>query len=259
MKNQRAIYLAFFLAMSVIPGCRKIPKDKYTSRIGGSWIGTGSGCAANGYDICGDAFFQFTIETLNNKQIRALTGATLNYKSANTKSHTVVFEGVIDENKWKGKETLVYNYADNIIIDDYEYHGVGNATMHVEAKPDLIDPSMKALIAKVVGTKVLSGIVYDTFVNRTPRDSIYTISDSITFSAAGDMILKYDRDYAHVDDDELHLKSVDEQTQTIVFQTFHTPLWGNASSTLTYSYQDGSSVFAQDNPDNKWRIHLKLR
>ncbi len=240
-----------------VASCKKKPKDNttttpkntYASQIKGSWLLAGPGCLENGSDYsCSGVFSYFSFTALNDTEIVCSLSDTLKYVSTNTDSQIVTFVGNAVFYKSVYSETLIYHYSTNTINYSYNYNGASSGQYF--AGSGNLQPinwpgasTIKKYTDNIIGTKLLSGTLFDSIYMPYTKDSTVLISDSVTFTLINDSVLKYNKDYARVGNDELYFKTLNEQTQTIVFETLHSPL--DPKATLTYNYATNKITLEQ--------------
>jgi len=261
-KRQILLYLLCFLVVYQIAGCKKEPKsntqqnntttqnDHYTSKINGSWIGIGTGQDVS-TGRSGDVFFQFQLTKLDTSEIIGINRDTLKYRSTDSNTHTVVFTGYLRTvyNAFYS-DSIIYNYSNNTIIAFfgnivYFTWNQAGEYLQVTASPSTYDPSLKDYISNIAGTKIVSGYAYDTVSIKSPPDSLYSLAGNIELSIVDDSTLKYNKNFTFITDSLLHFKTMDKNSKTIIFQTYHEVAPDGGYTTLTYNYMNNTLVFEQ--------------
>lgn len=260
---KKSFFVSTVLYMLVLFACKKTQQaDTHASQLDKIWIGFGQGHEIH-YGRNGNVFFSFKPVILNSMQIIGITD-TIRYQVTDNSTHTVIFGGSFSSYKQVDTETLVYNYANNTITDDYDFSSGGTGgyygqRVHLLARENIVDPAAKQYISKIAGIRALSGTVYDTLVVRTPPDSSYSLAANIEFKVVDDLTLTYNRDFLDVGDDTLHYKAFDENAKTIIFETFHYQI-GEPYTTITYNYLNDAVIFEQvDFSEGYSRRRLKLQ
>ena len=245
------------LLACVLHSCSKESKEHYTGRMKGPWIATGGDHGLQ--DIYYDQFFRFEIEVLNSNEIVGLTGSTLKYQSTNRKEHTVVFSGGSSGRYGNSSETLVYNYGNNTITDNFKGNGASSFSyysfdVHITAEPlYTVDAAPSENLTKLNGIRMLSGFVYDTLAPRSPHDTLIPFSSEVSFTVVNGSTIRVKADHRYYDD-TLYYRAT--EGNDLIFQSYHTK---SERTTLTFNYINNTTVYEEWSSTQMSTTHYKLQ
>lgn len=238
-----------------IQACRK-EKVNY-NHLSGVWPMMGQGCADGGPCV-ENAFIMIEILALDEHNI-VVNNDTLPYQSSLSKNDTIVFKK--DESQYYKLryEELRYDKKQGVLMYDYQYNfsnaGASYKVSNYHYKPN---PNIGNYVSKIVGTKLMSGVYYDTLYRRLPtEDSSATLNLTMTFSALNDSTIEFRETLLQNMPSVLHYMATDAATNSVIFQSEAT--LSKKYSVLTYNYTSNSFIFEQVVKGIYYSAYVKLQ
>lgn len=229
----------------------------YTSaKMNGIWMWIGKAVNSTAPNPP-DAFMQFSVTVLSDTSLLVLND-TLLYKSIDSAAHEITFYHIMPGSAHLVDQTLYYNTSDNSMKYTSRFnHSYGGGTLNVTTSGYIPNPSVKDHLPNIIGTKAMSGTIYDTLIFGGPDDTLYHESGNLTFTAVNDSTITFDIDVLGLGDTVLHYRSTDNAAKTITFQTFHS--YDYMLSTLTYNYVSGLIIFEQRSRTTGQSKYLRMQ
>lgn len=220
--------------------CRKKEKEVFPG-LTGTWIGIGNSYSS-GSITPPDAFYSIKVQVINENNVLVF-GDTLPLATDLSNDDIAVFNEVSDYNPGLNYRKLVYHKRNRYVeYSSSAGSSSGHGSSYLSSAGYHPNPSVKDIVKKLAGIKVLSGTVHEKFYYPV-RDTTYDTSIQVTFSMVNDSTVAFNRSVSVPGGDTLHYKLTGTPANTVTFEVFH--LGANSITTLVYNIATGAVVFRE--------------
>lgn len=234
-------YLAFFLILLSVWGCKKKDNGPASSRMNGTFMWTGETYPP----VDTSTFLQLNVTVLNATTV-VVRNDTLTYISTDA-SGIIAFYHDYDSPPVSNRINegwLYYNPANNSMSYRSESNGsYFNAGEKISTERYKPNHSLHNYVSDIAGVKAISGQVTDSFGFTSATDTLYSVNVNTEFTILNDSTISFSNDVLLLGENTLHYRSTNAAAGTVTYQTFNYQL--NRYSTLTFNYQTRQITFEQ--------------